>query len=49
MLVGKCEEKRPLGKPSHRWECNIRIDLKEVEWEGADWLRIGTTGGWRIS
>jgi hypothetical protein len=32
--------KRPLGRPRHRWEGNIRIDLREVQWEGVDWSDI---------
>jgi hypothetical protein len=27
VLVGKPEGKRPLGRPRHRWEDNIRMDL----------------------
>ena len=30
VLVGKPEEKRPLGKPRCRWEDNIKMDLQEV-------------------
>jgi len=30
VLVGKPEAKRPLGKPRHRWEDIIKIDLQEV-------------------
>jgi hypothetical protein len=30
VLVGKLEEKRLLGRPRHRWEDNIRMDLQEV-------------------
>jgi hypothetical protein len=29
-LVGKSEGKRPLGRPRHRWEDNIKADLQEV-------------------
>jgi hypothetical protein len=29
VVVGKPEEKRPLGRPGHRWEDNIKIDLRE--------------------
>jgi hypothetical protein len=29
-LVGKLEGKRPLGKPRHRWENNIKLDFQEV-------------------
>jgi hypothetical protein len=39
ILVGKPEGKRPLGKPRHRWEDNIRMDLQEVGCGGKD--RIG--------
>jgi hypothetical protein len=48
MLVGKPEGKRPLGRPRHRWEDNIKIDLREVGGglgTGWSWLRIGTGGG----
>jgi hypothetical protein len=31
-----------LGRPRHRWEDNIRMDLQEVGWR---WFRIGTGGG----
>ena len=47
VLVGKPKEKRPLGRPRHRWEDNIKMDLLEVEWgvwSGLIWLRIGTGG-----
>jgi len=48
VLVGRPEGKRPLGIPKHRWEDNIKMDLKEVGWEtwtGLIWLRIGTVAG----
>jgi hypothetical protein len=36
-LVGKLErKKRQLGRPQCRWEYNIRMDLRETEWEGVD-------------
>ena len=46
VLVGK-PEGRPLGKPRHRWEDNIKMDLQEVGGveTGWSWLRIGTGGG----
>ena len=47
VLVGKPEGRRPLGKPSHRWEDNIKMDLQEVgwgAWTGLIWLREGTGG-----
>jgi hypothetical protein len=36
VLVGKPEGKRPLGKPRHRWEDNIRMYLQEVGCGGMD-------------
>jgi hypothetical protein len=33
-LVGKPEGRRPLGRPSRRWEDNIKMDLREVGWGG---------------
>jgi hypothetical protein len=30
ILVAKPEGKRPLGRPRHRWEDNIRMDLREI-------------------
>jgi hypothetical protein len=38
ILVGKPEEKRPLGKPRRRWVDNITMDLREIAWDGMDWI-----------
>jgi hypothetical protein len=32
VLVGNPEGKRPLGRPRHRWEDEIRMDLREIGW-----------------
>jgi hypothetical protein len=48
VLVGKPEGKRTLGKPRHRWEDGIKMDLREIGWgvcSGFTWLRMGTVGG----
>jgi hypothetical protein len=48
VLVGKPDGKRPLGRPRHRWEEGIRMDLREIGWgvwSGFSWLKIGTGGG----
>jgi hypothetical protein len=41
-LVGKPEGRRPLGRPRHRWEDNIKMDLREVGWGGGgmDWISL---------
>jgi hypothetical protein len=45
VLVGKPEGRRPLGRPRHRWEDNIRMDLPDVGVRtGLGWLRIGIGG-----
>jgi hypothetical protein len=38
ILVGKPEGKRPLGRPRRRWVDNIKMDLRETGWDGADWM-----------
>jgi hypothetical protein len=47
-LVGKPEGRRPLVRPRSRWEDNIKMYLREVEWEawtGSIWLKIGQLAG----
>jgi hypothetical protein len=39
-LVGKPEGERPLGRPRRRWEDNIRMDVREIGWEGVDWVHL---------
>ena len=38
VFVGKPEGRRPLGRPRHRWEDNIKMDLLEVELGGMSWI-----------
>jgi hypothetical protein len=40
ILVEKPEEKRPLGRPKHRWVDNIKMDLREIGWDGMDWIDL---------
>jgi len=40
VLVGKPEGKRPLGRPRHRWEDNIKMDLQEVVGGRGDWMEL---------
>jgi len=40
VLLGKPEGKRPLGRPRHRWEDNIKLDLQEVGCEVVDWIEL---------
>jgi hypothetical protein len=36
ILVGNPEGKRPLGSPRRRWVDNIKMDLREIGWDGGD-------------
>jgi len=40
ILIEKPERKRILGRPKHRWEDNIRMDLKKTGREGVDWIHL---------
>ena len=37
---GRPEGKRPLGRPSRRWEGNIKMDLEEVGRSCGDWVEL---------
>jgi hypothetical protein len=39
ILVGRPEGRRPLGRPRHRWEDNIKRDFQAVGW-GMDWIEL---------
>jgi hypothetical protein len=38
ILVGKPERKRSLGSRRRGCMHNIKIDLREIEWDGEDWI-----------
>jgi hypothetical protein len=40
VLVGKPEGKSPLGRPRHRWEDNMKMELQEVGYGGMDWIEL---------
>jgi hypothetical protein len=40
VLVRKLEGKRPLGRPRHSWEDNIKMDLQEVGGGCGDWMEL---------
>ena len=40
ILMGKPEGKRPLERPRHRWENNIKMGLQEVECGCVDWIDL---------
>ena len=47
ILKSKPEGKRPLGRPRHRWEDNIWMDLQEVGGGRGDWMELAQDrNGW---
>ena len=38
ILIGKPTGKRPLWRPRHRWEDNIRMDLEEIGINAGNWI-----------
>jgi hypothetical protein len=40
VLVARPEDKRPLGRRRSRWEDNIKMDLREIEIDGTDWIQL---------
>jgi hypothetical protein len=40
ILVGKPEGKRPLGRPRRSWVDSIKMDLREIRWDGMDWIDL---------
>jgi hypothetical protein len=40
ILVRKPEGWRPLGRPRHRWEDNVRMYLRVIGWENVDWMHL---------
>jgi hypothetical protein len=40
VLVRRPEGKRPLGRPRCRWKDNIKMDLREIVIDGANWIQL---------
>jgi hypothetical protein len=40
VLVGRPEGKRQMGRPRHRWEDNINLDLRETGIDGMNWIQL---------
>jgi hypothetical protein len=38
--MGRPEGKRPLGRPRRRWEDNIKLDVREIRIDGANWTHL---------
>jgi hypothetical protein len=40
ILVGKPEGKRPLGRQERRWVDDTKMDVREIGWNGVDWIDL---------
>jgi hypothetical protein len=40
LLVGKLKGRRPLERPLHRWTDNIKMDFREIGWDGVGWIGL---------
>jgi hypothetical protein len=45
VLVGKPKGKRPLERRRRRWEDNIKMDLRDIGIDGANWIRLAQDRG----
>jgi hypothetical protein len=46
VLVGKPKGRRPLGRPRRMWEDGFRMDLREINLGGVDWIRLAQDRDW---
>jgi hypothetical protein len=44
ILVGKPEGKRPLEGPRRKWVDDIKMDIREIKWDGMDWIDLTQAG-----
>jgi hypothetical protein len=47
ILVSKPEGKKPLRRHRYRWEDNNKMDLREMGFEGMDWIHLAQPKGWQ--
>jgi hypothetical protein len=40
VLIGRLEGKRSMGRPRCGWEDNIKLDLREIGIDGANWIQL---------
>jgi hypothetical protein len=40
VLVGRPEGTRSLGRPKRRWEDNIKLEVREIGIDGANWIQL---------
>jgi hypothetical protein len=40
ILVATPKGKSPLGRPRRRWVYTIKMDIREIGWDGMDWIQL---------
>jgi len=40
IMVRRLKGKRPLRRHGHRWEHNIKMDLRDIGWEDVEWIHL---------
>jgi hypothetical protein len=40
ICIGKPERKMPFERPRYRWKDNMRMEVREIGWEGVDWIHV---------
>jgi hypothetical protein len=49
MHIGYWWRKRPLERPRHRWVDNNKVDLRQIGWDGMDWIELAQDRDqWRV-
>jgi hypothetical protein len=49
ILVRKLEGQKLLGRPRRRMECNIKVNFREIGWDGAEWINLVQDRGERLA
>jgi hypothetical protein len=49
VLVGRPKGKRPPGRPKHKWEDNIKMDLREIGIDGVNWSQLAQDRVWWLA
>jgi hypothetical protein len=49
VLVGNPEGKRPVGRPRHRWDEGMKMDLGKIGCGGVEWIQLAQDRGWWLA
>jgi hypothetical protein len=40
VLLGRSQGRTPLERPRRRWKDNVKLDLREIGIDGANWIQL---------